>query len=107
MNPLVTALLDLAVRITRWIVRNLARWSLKRVVTWMRRRVAAFKRRLSLAKSPRRARWLRGRIARWTAAALWIEERALEALGDAAREVCKLPAFRKLPDYARCEKVLE
>jgi hypothetical protein len=108
MNPLVSALLDLAVRITKWIVRRLAQWSLKRVVTWMRTKVRTFKGRWDAARIERnekRMGWLEGRIERWTRAANWIEENAMKALGTAARDVCKLKAFRKLPDYASCEKL--
>ena len=104
MNPLVSALLDLAVRVTRWIVRRLARWALKRVVTWMRKRIKGFYDQLAVARTKRRQRWLRGRIDRWTDASVWVELHASKALGEAAREACKLDAFRKLPDYASCEK---
>jgi hypothetical protein len=104
MNTLVLALLDLAVRITRWIVRRLARWALKRVVGWMRKRIKSFYEQLAVARTERRQRWLRGRIERWTKASVWVELHATKALGEAAREVCDLKAFRKLPDYASCEK---
>jgi hypothetical protein len=106
MNPLVTALLDLAVRIGKAIARRLARWTVRRVVAWMRERIEVFRDRLGEATRERRKLWLRGRINRWTQAANWIEARALKALGEAARQVCKLPAFRNLPQWAACEKAV-
>lgn len=108
MNALVSALLDLAIRIGRAIVRRLARWAVKRVVVWMRKRVGVFKDRWHRARiegDAWRERWNLGRIERWTKAADWIEERALQTLGEAARKVCTLPAFRKLPEVASCEKL--
>lgn len=104
MNTLVTALLDLAVRIGRWLVRRLAKWAVSHVVGYMLGKVEDFKRRLARAKIPRRKTWLRGRIARWTKAADWIERNALAKLEDAAHEVCRLPVFRKLPEVASCER---
>lgn len=105
MNPLVTALLDLAVRIGRWLVKRLAKWAISHVVGYMKGKVEDFRRRLARAKAVRRRKWLRGRIARWTKAADWIERNALARLGDAAHEVCKLPVFRKLPEVASCERL--
>ena len=108
MNTLVLALIDIAIRITKWIVRNLARWTLRRVVSWMRKRVVKFKERWQrayLENNERRVKWLAGRIERWTKAADWIEERALQGLREAAKKACELPAFQKLPDYASCEKL--
>lgn len=108
MTKIALTLLDLAVRITKWIVRRLAKWAVTRVVTWMRGMVRTFKRRWERARIER-VQWRMdfniGRIERWTKAADWIESKALATLGDAAREVCKLPAFRKLPDYASCERM--
>lgn len=106
MSTLVTALIELAARIAKAIVRRLARWTVKRVVVWMRGRVEVFRERLAEADNERRRMWLRGRINRWTQAANWIEARALQTLREAAREACKLPAFRKLPEWASCEKAV-
>jgi hypothetical protein len=109
MSTFVLALLDIAMRITKWIVRRLAKWAVTRVVTWMRSKVRTFKDRWSRARiegDAWRVRWNEGRIGRWTKAADWIEARALKALGEAARTVCKLPAFKKLPDYASCERAV-
>ena len=106
MNPLVEALIDIAMRIAKAIVRRLARWTVKRVVAWMRGRVEVFRERLGRADTERRRLWLRGRINRWTQAANWIEARALETLREAAREACKLKVFRKLPEVAACEKAV-
>lgn len=109
MNPLVTALLDFAMRIGKAIARRLARWTVKRVVAWMRKRVIAFKGRAESARiegDAWRVQWNAGRSVRWTKAADWIEERALKALGEAAKQVCKLSAFRKLPEWASCEKAV-
>lgn len=108
MNTLVLALVDLAVQITKWIVRNAARWAKKRLLAWMWRRIRTFKQRWERARiegDERRQRWLTSRIQRWTKAAEWIEEKADEVLKGAAERACKLPAFQKLPDYASCERL--
>lgn len=108
MNWLVAALIDLAIRIAKVIVRRLAKWTLRRVVTWMRKRVGVFKDRWQLARiddNQRRMAWLAGRIERWMKAADWLEANALEKLRDAARQACQLPAFASLPEYASCERL--
>lgn len=106
MSTIVLALIDLAARIAKVIIRNLARWTLKRLVTWMRKRVAVFKdrwKRAYIEDNNRRMLWLSGRIDRWTKAADWLEENALAKLREAAQRACKLPAFQRLPEYASCE----
>ena len=105
MTTLAASLLDLAVRIGRWLVKRLAKWAISHVVGYMKGKVEDFRRRIARAKTVRRRKWLRGRIARWTKAADWIERNAMAKLEDAAHEVCKLPAFRKLPEVASCEKI--
>jgi hypothetical protein len=109
MNTLVSALIDIAVRIGKAIVRRLAKWALDRVVGWMWRKIAGFKRGWLAARiedNKRRMRWLAGRISRWSKAAEWVEKRALKTLREAAQEACKLPAFAKLPEVARCERMV-
>lgn len=108
MSTLALALIELATRITKWIVRNLARWALRKVVTWMRRKVRTFKDRWQAAyleDNTRRMKWLAGRSARWTKAADWLEANALQQLREAAKHVCTLPAFGELPEYASCERL--
>lgn len=106
MNTLVAGLIDIAIRLGRWIVRRLAKWALSHVVGYMLGKVDDMKRRIARAKTDRRRKWLRGRVARWTKAAKWIEANALKKLGEAAKEACKLPAFAKLPEVARCERMV-
>jgi hypothetical protein len=106
MHWIVTALIDLAARVAKAIVRRLAKWTLTRLVRWMRKKVRDFKDRWNRARiegDERRMRWNLGRSERWTKAADWLEENALEKLRDAAERVCRLPAFQKLPEVARCE----
>jgi hypothetical protein len=106
MSTLVSALIDIAIRIGKAIIRNLARWTLKRLLRWMWKRVGVFKERWERARiegNERRQRWLLGRIERWSRAANWLEERALETLREAAKQACQLPAFQKLPPQASCE----
>jgi hypothetical protein len=108
MSALALALIDLAVRITKWIVRNVARWTLRRVVAWMHKRVGVFQARWRdayLQGNQRRQDWLAGRISRWLKAAEWLQENALEKLRETAQKVCTLPAFGKLPEYASCERL--
>lgn len=106
MTTLVSGLIDIAIRLGRWVVRRLARWAVDHVVGYMLGKIDDFQRRLAKAKTERRKKWLRGRVRRWTRAAAWIQSRALEKLKDAAGEACKLPAFAKLPEVARCEKLV-
>lgn len=106
MTTLVALVIDLAIQIGKAIVRRLAKWTLKRLVTWMRKRVGIFKDRWNHARiegNQRRMRWLMGRIERWTHAADWLEQNAMETLREAAREACELDAFRRLPERASCE----
>jgi hypothetical protein len=104
MTTLVSALIDIAVRIGKVIVRRLAKWTLTRLTKWMRGRVRVFQGRLLMAKTDRRRAWLAGRIHRWLDAIFWLERNAIEALGKAAKKACSLAAFRKLPEVAKCEK---
>lgn len=106
MSTLVLGLIDLAARIAKWIVRRVLKWTLRRLVGWMRKRVGVFKQRWEHARieeNERGMRWNMGRIERWTKAADWLEQHAMEQLREAAKRACDLPEFAKLPEVARCE----
>jgi hypothetical protein len=105
-NSIVKGLIDIAVRIGKWVVRRLAKWMKTHVVGYMKGKVEDFKRRKALAKTPRRIAWLAGRISRWTAAVRWLDRQSGVFFRDAAKEACKLPAFSKLPEVARCERLV-
>lgn len=103
----VAALIDIAIRIGKAIVRKLARMAAKAVVRWMRKRVIVFKERWERARvegNERRMAWLLGRIERWTHAADWIEANALAKLREAAQAACADGVFAGLPERASCEK---
>lgn len=106
MTTIAAGLLDIAIRIGKWLVRRLAKWVKGHVVGYMLGKVDDFKRRLARAKTDRRRKWLKGRISRWLKAARWLEERSGVFVHDAAAEVCKLPAFAKLPEVAKCERLV-
>lgn len=106
MTTLVAGLIDLAVRIGKWLVKQLARWAKAHVVGYMMGKVEDFKRRIMRAKTSRRRKWLRGRVSRWTKAIAWINEQSGVFFRDAAKDACKLPAFAKLPEVARCERLV-
>lgn len=106
MTAIAKMLLDIAVRIGKWLIRRLGKWLRQRVIGYMLGKVDDFKRRLARAKTARRKRWLRGRIDRWTRAVRWIERQLHTVLHDAAKSVCKLPEFKRLPEVARCERLV-
>jgi hypothetical protein len=108
-NTLVLALLEIAVRIGRWLVKRLARWARAHLVGYMRGRIEDFKRRLKRADDndwERREAWLKGRISRWTAAMKWIEKRSATEAKKLAHTVCALPEFGELPEQAACERFI-
>jgi hypothetical protein len=106
MTTLVKGLLDIAVRIGKWLVRRLAKWVKVHVVGYMKGKIEDFKRRKARAKTHRRIMWLAGRIARWEKAMRWLDRQSGVFFRDAAKEACKLPAFAKLPEVARCERLV-
>ncbi len=106
MNTWVTALIDIAVRIGKWLVKRIAYWARDHVVGYMKGKIEDFKRRRANAKSARRKRWLSGRITRWTRAAQWIQMAALQHLAHEAQRVCELDDFKRLPNVARCERLV-
>lgn len=104
MSTLVTALIELAVRIGRWVLERLAKRGFGRLIGYMEGKVDDFERRLARSKSARRKRWLRGRIDRWTCAVAWLEAHSSKVAGKVVREVCRLPEVQKLPLKAACER---
>lgn len=104
MTTLAAALVDIAIRIGRWLLQRLARWAISHVIGYMRGKIEDFKRRRA---NPKIADWRReflaGRIQRWTKAVRWIERHSLAFLNEQSRNLCKLPEVRKLPLRAACE----
>jgi hypothetical protein len=106
MTTLAKGLIDIAIRIGKWLVRRLAKWLKVHVVGYMRGKIEDFRRRLARAKTDRRRAWLKGRISRWTKAANWLDKQSGVFFNKEAAEVCKLPAFAKLPEVAKCERLV-
>lgn len=119
MNPLVRGLINLAVRIGRWLLdvasRRGGKWLseyleeransvLKRRLTATLERYAKARNDLSRRRINRRIEWLRGRIRRWLSAADWLRAQAADLDDKAIAAVCALPQVKALPLSAACEE---
>jgi hypothetical protein len=103
-STIVTLLIDLAVRLGRFILERLARHGYKRLLSYMRRRIKVFRGRLERARTVHREVWLRGRIERWTNAIKWLEQNAAKVAAEAVHTICELDEVKRLPLHAACEK---
>lgn len=104
MNPIVKGLINLAIRIGRWLLDLAARRGGAFLRGYIEERVGVFKKRLARANTARRKEWLSGRIARWTAAARWLKAKAAQLDDAAIKAVCSLPQVKALPLSAACEE---
>ncbi|HWB76606.1 MAG TPA: hypothetical protein VG755_16690 [Nannocystaceae bacterium] len=76
MNKIVSTLVDVALRIGRWLVRRLSARGALWLQHYMEGKVEDFERRLARARTERRKRWLKGRISRWNRAIAWLKANA-------------------------------
>lgn len=107
MTTLVSALIDIARRIGRWVIERLARVAGRRLGFYMLERAEVFRARAKRAKSARRKRWHTGRAKRWEKAGAWLLAWSDDVGKCIATEADTLLAKAKgLPRVAKCERMV-